>query len=117
VFRWEDFLDLAHELASRPGEEGALRTAISRAYYAAFHTGRSHLAQAGVGIDRTGRAHQRVRDELGARDLLLEQFLFRLHDWRKQADYDDECTFDLEETAADAVALAQVTIERIRSLS
>lgn len=40
-FRWEEYLVLAKEL-SRKGGEAATRAAISRAYYAAYHTARRH---------------------------------------------------------------------------
>ena len=116
MFDWQEFLELAQNLAGRSGEEAALRTAISRAYYATFHSGRTQLAKAGLEIDRSGRAHQQVRDELGRQSGPLQQELVRLHRWRKQADYDDVCSFDVEVTAHDAVALARMTIERIRSL-
>jgi uncharacterized protein (UPF0332 family) len=116
VFRWEDFLDLAEELASRSGDESALRTAISRAYYAAFHAGREYLAYVAISIDRTGNAHQQVRSELGARDDPIGQDLLRLHRLRKEADYDDFMA-DVEEQAVVAASVARSTIERIRMLS
>ena len=43
MFDWTSFLELAEELAKREGE-AELRSSISRAYYAVFHTSR-HLAE------------------------------------------------------------------------
>lgn len=40
-FRWEDYLVLAKQL-SQNGSEAATRSAISRAYYAAYHVARRH---------------------------------------------------------------------------
>jgi uncharacterized protein (UPF0332 family) len=40
-FRWEEYLALARELSVKGGE-AAMRAAISRAYYAAYHTARLH---------------------------------------------------------------------------
>ena len=46
-FDWSEYLNLAQELAGRPtslsNEEARLRSAISRAYYAAFCKARNHL--------------------------------------------------------------------------
>jgi uncharacterized protein (UPF0332 family) len=117
VFRWEEFLDLAEELAGRAGDEAALRTALSRAYYAVFHVGREYLAHAAITIDRSGSAHRQVQSEIEARDYRTGQDIFRLHRLRKEADYDDEFRSDVEEQAVLAVALARSIIERIRVLS
>jgi hypothetical protein len=37
AFDWNNYLTLAEELATRPGDEAAKRTAISRAYYCVFN--------------------------------------------------------------------------------
>jgi uncharacterized protein (UPF0332 family) len=66
VFEWIDFLELAEDLAARQHDEAAARTAISRAYYAAFHAGRGYLVRAGIPLDRSRNAHLQVRDALRA---------------------------------------------------
>ncbi len=43
MFEWEQYLRLARELAKRTNDEAALRSAISRAYYAVYGTARNHL--------------------------------------------------------------------------
>jgi hypothetical protein len=42
-FQWDEYLALAKEL-SQKGGEAATRSAISRAYYAAYHAARRHRA-------------------------------------------------------------------------
>jgi hypothetical protein len=46
----------------------------------------------------------------------LSEELARLHRWWKQADYEDQCTFDVERQAGDAVELARALIEVIKAL-
>jgi uncharacterized protein (UPF0332 family) len=117
VFHWDDFLNLAIELASRADDEAALRSAISRSYYAAFHTGREFVLRTGIAVDRSGIAHRQVQEMIAARDDRAGQDLLRLHRLRKQADYDDNLPTGVVQGAAFAVALAAATIERIRALS
>lgn len=103
-FDWSDFLKLAESLAraeiASSLEEAALRSAISRAYYAAYCASRNHARDLG-GITLTGQArdhgivkeyfkHSRVRDhkKIGAK-------LDHLRDNRNCADYDDDLQGDL----------------------
>jgi uncharacterized protein (UPF0332 family) len=117
VFEWDAFLTLAEELASRPGDEAAARSAISRAYYAAFHAGRAYLRQVNMTIDVSGTAHRQVRQALLASNREVSQNLARLHELRKEADYDNPSSFDVDRVAPLAVALARSTIEAIRALT
>jgi uncharacterized protein (UPF0332 family) len=43
VFDWEELLVLADRLAQETADEAAHRTAISRAYYAAYHTAAAYV--------------------------------------------------------------------------
>ena len=43
VFDWSQYLVLAEELAEQKDNEAALRSTVSRAYYAAFCLAREHL--------------------------------------------------------------------------
>ncbi len=94
TFRWEEYLFLANEL-SRKGGEAAARSAISRAYYAAFQTARRHKgavsampSQSGshaaiwLALQRSGNADWRKAGNQG-KDILV---------FRRQADYDDLVT-------------------------
>ena len=44
-FQWPDFLEVARRLAGDGADEGIQRTAISRAYYAAFCSAAEYLLQ------------------------------------------------------------------------
>jgi uncharacterized protein (UPF0332 family) len=86
-----DFLTLAVTLAGGPTEAEA-RTALSRAYYAAFHVARRLLAELGFTVPRADRAHAYLALRLqncGA--LPVQQAgadLDMLRKLRNQADYD-----------------------------
>lgn len=97
-FDWLQCLSVAKELAGQPtspaNREAKLRTAISRAYYAAFIRARNHLRdQEGHLIPVTGDTHRYVNQqfELSVDPVrrTLGEKLIRLHVYRKQADYVD----------------------------
>jgi uncharacterized protein (UPF0332 family) len=89
---WRDFLLVATRLAAGT-TEADWRTAVSRAYYAAFHVARRLFADLRFAVPRADRAHQylvfRLSNcsepgvEQGGRDL---ETLRRL---RNRADYDE----------------------------
>jgi uncharacterized protein (UPF0332 family) len=54
---WRDFLILAARLATET-TEADWRSAVSRAYYAAFHVARRLLADLNFAVPRADRAHQ-----------------------------------------------------------
>jgi uncharacterized protein (UPF0332 family) len=54
---WRDFLQLATRLAAGT-TEADWRTAVSRAYYAAFHVARSLIADSKFIVPRADRAHR-----------------------------------------------------------
>jgi hypothetical protein len=60
VFGWRDFLTLAQELAERQGDEAALRTAISRAYYASYCSAADHVLRRTPGLSPFDLGHERV---------------------------------------------------------
>lgn len=51
-FDWLKFLVLAKELRKREGEEEAIRTCVSRAYYATYHKALEFLDGRGISISR-----------------------------------------------------------------
>jgi len=116
VFEWFDFLDLAETLAETPNNEAAARTAISRAYYATFHAGRTYLSRTDTPIDRSRNAHLQVLMQLQQRNDEIGQVLALLHSWRKQADYENPTIPDARELARSAVAFARDTIAAIEAL-
>jgi hypothetical protein len=59
-FGWADFLVLARELATRESDEAALRTAISRAYYASYCSAAQHVLQRMPKLFPSDLNHERV---------------------------------------------------------
>jgi uncharacterized protein (UPF0332 family) len=117
-FDWSDFLKLAESLARAERasslEEAALRSAVSRAYYAAFCLSRNYARDRGR-IALTGQArdhgivkdyfkYSRVRDhkKIGTK-------LDRLRDNRNCADYDDDLRGNLR-------ALTQFSLAEARDI-
>jgi len=97
-FDWIEYLGLARELAGQttapPTQEAKLRSAISRAYYAAFCKARNHLRdKQGVLIPPTGEAHKIVwrqfKNSPNKSRKRIGENLRRLLNDRRQADYED----------------------------
>ena len=98
-FDWTQYLFLARELTkgstSSSNHEAKLRSAISRAYYAAFCNARNFLRDDRKEvIPSTGVAHGIVKDIFGGStdkiELEIEADLDRLRIDRNKADYDDD---------------------------
>jgi hypothetical protein len=122
AFDWSEYLGLAHALQARAGidfpAEAALRSAVSRCYYAAF-----------------GHAYRYARDYLGfiprkrseekSQDGRLRAFLARkryavsvrlgwLRDWRNECDYaEDLARMDLPQVTLSAIAAAEFVLQRL----
>lgn len=100
-FGWPDYLDLAKRLSAQTGDEAALRSAISRAYYAAYGMAHGRLVQhrcllSGSNLHRqVWRAYQGSDDGACRRVGALG---FLLCDRRNAADYSNPVAFavDLE---------------------
>ena len=86
-----DFLTLAQQLAGA-GTEAAWRSAVSRAYYAAFHFARQLLEDLGFRVPHADRAHGHLWLRLSnCGDPQVEKAGMRLNDLRRErnwADYD-----------------------------
>jgi hypothetical protein len=120
-FDWEEFLDLAEELVRRRGDVGAERTAVSRAYYAAFHRAGEHYARRGERLTLTGNDHALVWDWFvrpGAdpRSLRIGNNGLWLRRARRRADYDPSSFPDLSRTAERAIALTRLLLVDLRAL-
>jgi uncharacterized protein (UPF0332 family) len=102
-----DFLEVADELAAGT-REAEWRSAVSRAYYAAFHQTRNVLRQFGFSIPVANQAHAYLWLRLansGQPDLKQAGAdLNNLRSMRNRADY------DLEQPFLHAVAIGQVAI-------
>lgn len=118
-FDWEGYLDLARRLAATPAAaalpaaeatpspeatpsavekdtaehaptEAALRTAVSRAYYAAFHFARSYLEGEGRLLNSKVESHGSVWDAFfqPGKERTIQAKGQTLHKARKMADYE-----------------------------
>lgn len=92
-FVWNDFLVLADQLVAQSGGnvgEACLRTATSRAYYAAFCECESYaIVKYGFTPGKTAEDHADVRDQLFAHGRRKEgHYLSELRQWRNYCDYD-----------------------------
>ena len=87
----KDFLRVANNLA-KSDKAAELRSAVSRAYYAAFHVARKLLIDMGFEISKGPGAHGDVCKYLGnAGNPSVEHAGSNIGDlkgWRNQADYD-----------------------------
>jgi hypothetical protein len=59
-FAWRHFLELAEELAQRADDETRLRTAINRAYYAAYCSAAEYLLVHTSDLERVALTHDTV---------------------------------------------------------
>lgn len=101
MFDWTAYLELAQELAHQgtqsPNDEAKLRSAVSRAYYAAYCTARNRLRDKDTGqVPRGTDAHSFVWDCFSAspddRRKRIGESGQRLRRDRNSADYDDVVT-------------------------
>jgi uncharacterized protein (UPF0332 family) len=110
---WRDFLLLATRLAAG-STEADWRTAVSRAYYAAFHVARRLFADLQFTVPRADRAHQYLVFRLSnSGEAAVEQAgrdLETLRRLRNRADYDEAPALTQPQAAA-AVQLAEGIIQ------
>lgn len=131
-FDWSEYLKLAQELASQTHgsstQEARLRSAISRAYYAAFRKARNHLRDKEGRTEREltqGNTHQIVIDsfeDLYKKNLvknkthrLIAQNLRDLRSARNRTDYNDKIQH-LQGLTQTALIQAQLIISSLGTL-
>lgn len=124
-FDWADYLTLAEALCHNPGipgpEEASLRTAISRAYYAAYRSA-LNIAVARREINPTGQAsdHSLVINHFrNANDQKRKKIgadMSRLRNNRNKADYDDVLSGRPADIARSSVALARNILKALHSI-
>jgi uncharacterized protein (UPF0332 family) len=121
-FDWRAYLTLAETLVSADlaaGREACLRSAMSRAYYAAFATARSQSRERHGGIVRQSAAeHGEVAaffEKHGDAGSVIAVHLTRLRLLRNRADYDDEIG-DPDATAEEAIARAREVLRLLATL-
>jgi hypothetical protein len=113
AFDWREYFALAQWLQTNtpPGmtREGAHRSAIGRAYYAAFGYARDY-ARDYLGFTPRNDAddHGRLRNHLKrSRRRATADSLDRLREWRNSCDYESEFTGDLAAVHTNALTEAQ----------
>jgi uncharacterized protein (UPF0332 family) len=125
-FNWTEFLTLAEALASDPSSPGppeaALRSAASRAYYAAFHCAFNIARQEGFVPKYSGDDHKGVQVHFrknGPADRVRRKIakdLGRLYDHRRKADYSDTLGKRPESLANHAIGMARNVLSQLNSL-
>src|SRR5207302_4999761 len=111
-FDWRGYLELARFLQAQAGSaanhEAFLRSALSRAYYAAFCHARNH-ARDHLGLRLRGEADDhgalRARFKTGKMKGISDK-LQRLREWRNACDYHDLLTFDLQSNVISGLSMA-----------
>jgi uncharacterized protein (UPF0332 family) len=113
------FLEVAEILIA--GEtEAEWRSAVSRAYYAAYHVGRTLLLECGfpvTGADSHGYVIRRLSNAQFPEVVDAGSALGHLRGYRNRADYDLNKPFEYEQAAelvglaADALNIFQITVK------
>lgn len=92
AFDWAGYLTLAKELAAQ-SDEAAQRSAMSRAYYAAYNRARLQLSREGIVVPKQQNSHKELWDIYRNSSDTARQAIGitgdRLREFRRQADYDD----------------------------
>jgi hypothetical protein len=116
-FQWQDFLQLAQELAVRddgPLQEAKLRSSGSRSYFAAFGHASRYAERGGLLLTGAVGDHGAVRAHFKRKgNLRVVKGLEDLRVWRSQCDYDDAVQ-NLEALVANAIKSADEVIRLLR---
>ncbi|WP_449416562.1 HEPN domain-containing protein [Phormidium nigroviride] len=124
TFNWSQYLTLAKELIgqspSPASEEAKRRSAISRAYYAAFISARNYLQEReGYSIPKTVDAHKYVREQFKQSADPVRQDIGRklemLRKDRNQSDYKNTVS-ELLRKSKIAVKRSQQVISKLSNL-
>jgi uncharacterized protein (UPF0332 family) len=119
VFDWAEYLVLAESLARRTDDESALRSAVSRAYYAASNRACDLLVSEGQGLPgRVAESHLqtwlRFRGRGRARNSIFVNG-DRLRRRRHHADYRRTPPV-VERDAVDAIGRAKYILDKLRAI-
>jgi uncharacterized protein (UPF0332 family) len=98
-------------LAAKPTESAAIRSAVSRAYYALYHVVARRLVEAGIQLPtKKPECHELVYRILsGARADELKKVALSLNDLRHQRNRAD---YDLDDEPIESVANAKTIVEK-----
>lgn len=125
-FNWRDFLEFAESLNANPNtpgpSEAALRSATSRAYYAAFHHAMEFAQNEGYQRLFNAKDHWDIRTHFREFDSpnqirrSISVQLGRLYVQRTQADYDVELRSQPTSLATNAIGIANQIMQCVESL-
>lgn len=117
MFDWAEFLMLAERLAERGADEATLRTAISRAYYAAYHRASAYVRANALVPARARLTHQRVWEAFALvndpRHAEVAVRGDRLRRLRTSADYHNPFPGDPSKMASAATREARTVVKLI----
>jgi len=118
-FDWREYLELAKQLVGQASSgyfaEASERSAVSRAYFAAYCWVRNY-SESKLGFQRTGSAedHKYLRRYLVQHGKSrVASRLNRLRGWRNKCDYDDQVV-NLNQYVKSAIEAADKVIEECR---
>ena len=119
MFDWDDYLGLAERLAQDSGDEPALRSAISRAYYSAYHAAARFVRERGllVGSHSHLAVWRAVAEQAGGAGSRLGVLGHRLKESRIEADYRTPFRGDPHKRARAAIIDARIIVEGLQSRS
>lgn len=134
-FNWGDFLSLAQEIetgrlaaASPDLQQAAIRTAINRSYYAAFHKAKDYAENKTGETFSRGGVHELVvgfyrqnwkpylDDSYRSNCGVIRDILIRMKRARGKADYNCKSVLDKTVSMTKAITDARLVIEEITKL-
>ena len=105
-----DFIAVAGKIAATYSDPASCRTAISRAYYGAFHLAKTFLAEIAFEPPRNANTHVFIQHRLAGSGqpeaVKVASLLGDLHEDRLHADY------NLDNKQIETVARARASVER-----
>jgi hypothetical protein len=117
AFDWKEYFHLARFLSQFGAgftQEAVFRSAVSRAYYAAFCYSRNYARdRQGFSPTHTSKDHERVRTHFkkqGRAD--IARHLETLRQWRNRCDYNDIVS-DVSSLLQSAIARAQKVLDNL----
>ena len=121
-FGWEKYLSVAEVLTGTDlgaDREACLRSAVSRSYYAAFGSARSHARGRRLHTRQSAAEHGEVSvffaQKYGEAGGEIAKILSRLRTNRNIADYDDACE-DVEGLSTESIAYTRRVLDRLATL-
>jgi uncharacterized protein (UPF0332 family) len=118
AFGWEDYLSLAEDLIDDVDDEAALRSAVSRAYYAALHLTKDSLnanvAEVSENTDSIHRAVWNACQRRGGDWMTVYTLGNRLRKRRGDADYKTSKTKDWLKEAKQSIYEADKVLDGLK---